>query len=472
MDSAPGNSAPSNMAHLLRRAAFGASAAELDTAVTAGYPATVERLLAGGGAAPDPTGDRIPVPAFTPYHKVQAKHGTPQALAEVRAQLRTLIAEVPPLQAWWLNRMIVTSTPLREKMALLWHGHFATSISKVKDPHLMYLQNQLFRTAGMGSFAELTQAVAKGGAMMVWLDTATDKKAHPNENFARELMELFTLGVGNYSQNDVVQGARCFTGWTYDRTSDQWVLQVRQHDDGTKTFLGRTANLTGEEAITTILAQPASARFVVAKVWSHLAYPVETTDPVVVDLLRAYTPSFSITDLLRAVFNHPAFLSPTAKAGLVKQPIEYLVGAARALRLGASGERLDPASGLPVAAPVAGQAAKGRTSAAHAGLAAAATALAQTPFNPSNVGGWPQNAYWLNTSTALARVRIAQSLASNGDLSSVEAVPVSQRVAAAAKLLGVVDGWGPTTAAALAPAAGSPANLVALALTSPEYVLN
>ncbi|MDQ2726878.1 MAG: DUF1800 domain-containing protein [Actinomycetota bacterium] len=459
------DNATSDIAHLLRRAGFGAGPAELATATSAGYPATVERLLAGGGSAPDPTGDRIAVPTFTPYQKVAAKHGSPQALAAARAQKKVLSAELPALQAWWLNRMLVTSTPLREKMTLLWHGHFATAVKKVKDPHLMYLQNQLFRTAGMGSFEDLTQAVAKGGAMMVWLDTEKDKKAHANENFSRELMELFTLGLGNYTQTDVEQSARCFTGWTYDRTTDVWSVQARQHDNGTKTFLGRTGNLSGEDAISTILTQPASARFVVAKVWSHLAYPVPTTDPVVGQLVSAYAPSFNITDLLRAVFNHPAFLSPTAKTGLVKQPIEYLVGAARALRLDASGARLDPSTGLPVPPPPTQ--AKSRV-----GLAQAATTLAQTPFDPSNVGGWPQNGYWLNTATALARTRIAELLAARADLSAIEAAPLSQRMAAVAQMLGVVDGWGPTTAGALAGAARDPASLVALALTSPEYVLN
>lgn len=454
----------SDIAHLLRRAGFGAGPGELEAAVSAGYPATVERLLAGQGAAPDPTGDQIPLPSFAPYRPAVVKPSGQAALAAAKAQNKVLTAELAPLQAWWMNRMIVTATPLREKMTLLWHGHFATAVSKVRDPHLMYLQNQLFRTAGMGSFENLTQAVAKGGAMMVWLDTLKNKKAHANENFSRELMELFTLGVGNYTQNDVGQGARCFTGWNYDRSSDRWVLQARQHDDGTKTFLGRTGNLSGEDAISTILSQPASARFVVSKVWSHLAYPVTPTDPVVDQLVGSYTPSLDITDLLRAVFNHPAFVSPAAKAGLVKQPIEYLVGAARALRLDAGGQRLDPASGLPGAADTPVR--------ARVGLAQAATLMAQTPFNPTNVGGWPQNGYWLNTATSLARIRIAELLAAHADLSPVEAAPPSQRMAAVAEMLGVVDGWGPTTAAAMAPVAMAPASLVALALASPEYVLN
>lgn len=454
----------SNVAHLLRRAGFGASTAELDAAVSAGYAATVERLLAGGGAAPDPTGDQVPVPTFAAYQKVEAKTKTPAVIAERKAQERAWRAELRPLQDWWLNRMIVSATPLREKLSLLWHGHFATAVSKVKDPKLMYLQNQVFRTMGTGSFEDLTQAVAKTGAMTIWLDIMTDKKVHPNENFARELMELFTLGVGNYTQDDVEQGARCFTGWTYNRTTDQWSLQARQHDNGVKTFLGRTGDLSGEDAISTILAQPESGRFVVAKLWSHLAYPITPGDPIIDRLLPAYASRMNITDVLRAIFHHPAFLSPAAKGGLIKQPIEYLVGAARALRLDALAQPLDAATGLPASgAPPAGH---------GASLTQAATAMAQTPFDPTNVGGWPQNLYWLNTATALARFRIARTLASRADLSVIRAASPSQRMAAAAQLLGVAEGWGTTTARTLAGAANDPAALVALALNSPEYALN
>jgi uncharacterized protein (DUF1800 family) len=457
--------AVSDIAHLLRRAGFGATPAELDAAASAGYAATVESLLAGTGTAPDPTGDQVAPPPFAAYQRPTGAAGTPQRLAATKAELRTLRAELAPLQEWWLDRMIVTSTPLREKLTLLWHGHFATAISKVQDPKLMYLQNQLFRTLGAGRFDDLTQAVAKSGAMMLWLDTATDKKAHPNENFARELMELFTLGVGNYTQDDVEAAARCFTGWAYDRATDQWRLQPRQHDDGVKTLLGTTGDLSGEDAITVILARPESARFVAAKVWSHLAYPVTPADPVVSDLVPAYGPGHDLTALLRAVLTHPAFLSPAARTGLVKQPIEYLVGAARSLGLDARGARLG-ANGLPSPTPPP---AGGRP---RPTLVTAATALAQTPFNPPNVGGWPQNGYWLNTATAVARQQIAQALARQADLSVVAGASPSQRPAAAARLLGVVDGWGPTTTAALAGVAGDPATLVATALVSPEYVLN
>jgi uncharacterized protein (DUF1800 family) len=456
----------SDVAHLFRRAGFGASPAQLDEAVAAGYEATVDALVSGAGAPSDPTADKIALPTFAPYQAPTKPADAPQNQPKERAQRKTERLELAPLQAWWFNRMIVSSVPLREKITLMWHGHFATGVSKVRDPYLMYLQNQRFRTLGAGSFEALTQVVAKDGAMMIWLDTQEDKKRSPNQNFARELMERFTIGVGNYGQDDVTQAARCFTGWEYDRATNQWREDARQHDDGIKTFLGETGNFDGENVVSIILSKPASAQFVVSSVWSALAYPVKTNNPVVADLLPTYSEAYDISDLLRATFLHPDFLSPAARGGLVKQPIEYLAGAARALGLDADLQPLDAATGLPPASSPAG------TRKARVTLATLSTAMAQTPFNPTNVGGWPPNGYWLNTATALARIRACELMVERGDISVVDHAPVSQRVAAAAELLGVVDGWGSTTETALTQATGDPAQLMVLAMSAPEYVLN
>jgi uncharacterized protein (DUF1800 family) len=448
-----------DVAHLYRRAGFGATPDELDRAASAGYEATVDELLGGLGAGPDPTGDRLSPPVPAP----PTAGSFPTAGA---AAARSRAAEVAALQHWWLDRMIVTSTPLREKLTLLWHGHFATGASKVRDARLMYLQNQLFRISGAGSFEALNQAVAKGGAMMAWLDTATDKVGHPNENFARELMELFTLGIGQYQEAEVQAAARAFTGWVYDRHTDRWALRPRQHDDGRKTFLGRAADLGGEDIIDIAVHRPASAAFVTARVWSHLAYPVAPDDPVVRDLVPVYATDLQIRDLVRAVFLHRAFRSPAARSGLVKQPIEYLVGAARALRLDAALDHADrlatpappTAGGAPAARPVPS-------------LVTLATAMGQTPFDPPNVGGWPQNQYWLNTGTASARLRAARLLAGRADLSAVADVAPARRAGAVARQLGITA-WGQTTAGALSHVAGDPLGLVTLALNAPEYVLN
>jgi len=458
----------SDIALLYRRAGFGLNAEELDQRTTAGYDAAVEELLAGLGNAPDPTGDAVAVPAFAPYQRPIAAQGSSESPSARQERTRTITEEVVALQQWWLNRMIVSSTPLREKLTLFWHGHFATGVSKVRDAKLMYLQNQLFRTSGAGGFEALTQAIAKDGAMMVWLDTATDKKADPNENFAREMMELFTLGIGNYTQADVTAAAQAFTGWVYYRVQYRYVFRPAQHDFGLKTYLGHTGLFNGEDIVTIAVHEPASARFVLAELWSHFAYPVTPGDPIVDDLVAAYGPSLDIAAGLRATFLHPAFRSSASRTGLVKQPIEYLAGAARALGLDA---HLQPrAAAAGTSGPASEATPAEPASATRVTVPVLATALGQAPFNPPNVGGWGQNSYWLDTASAQLRLEAALALAIRADLSAIEATPTVGRLAAVADLLGI-DGWGPTTTAALDVEAAHPVQLVGLALTAPEYVL-
>ncbi len=444
----------SDIALLYRRAGFGLRPDELDALASGTYESAVDGLIAGLGNAPDPGASSIPTPDLTRPPR-PAKGDIPA----LKAYLHQGSLEMAALQAWWIDKMIATSTPLREKLTLFWHGHFATAYSKVQDPKLMYLQNQLFRQAGGGSFETLMQAVAKDGAMMVWLDTITDKKAHPNENFGREMMELFTLGLGNYTQDDVVSAARGFTGWYYNRKTFEYIFERSQHDYGSKTYLAQTGDWNGTDIVHIAVTSPASARFVLAKLWSHFAYPVLPTDPVVGDLLDAYGTGMNISATLKAIFMHPNFTSTTSRTGLVKQPVEYLASAARALGLDARIQRTTPAAS-------AGSTKKPQ----HATLAVLGTALGQTVFNPPNVGGWGQNLYWLDTVTARLRFQAALPLAESGDITMVSSVPASQRVGAVATMLGV-DAFGSTTAAALAQVADSPAELVALALTSPEYVL-
>ena len=415
------------MAHLLRRTGFGPTPAELDAATAAGYDATVDRLL--DFTAPDPA-DATPPPSL---HAPTARRNL--TVAQRKALRQAEATQLRALQLWWLGRMASTAHPLREKLTLFWHGHFATSFDKVRSADLMYRQNQLFRTMGSAGFEALTQAVAKDPAMMVWLDTRTDKAARPNENFARELMELFTLGIGNYSETDVREAARAFTGWVIDPLHLSWALQPRQHDSGPKTFLGQTGNWGGEDIVHLVVNAPAGEAFIVARLWSHFAYPVAPTDPVVRDLLPGYAKDHDITALLRAVLHHPGFTSATARTGLVKQPIEWVVGAIRALSL----------TGPPGA------------------LVGALTELGQTPFRPPNVGGWPQNTYWLNTATSLARLNIAAALAGRADLT-----PFTDPTAAA-RLLSVT--WSDTTARALAAVGADRKMMVTLALSAPEYVL-
>lgn len=440
----------SDIAFLYRRAGFGASGAQLDSLVSGGFEAAVETLLAGL-EGPDPTGDALGEPNLAPFVPIKKKGASAATLAELKAQERLAVAGFQELQNWWMDRMIVTSTPLREKLTLFWHGHFATGFSKVRDPRLMYLQNQTLRSLGAGSFADLTEAVAKDGAMMIWLDTITDRKAHPNENFAREMMELFTLGLGNYTQADVTAGAEAFTGWGYDHPKYAYVFNARQHDFASKDYLGQVGPWNGTDVVRIAVNEAASHRFVLSKLWSFFAYPVTVSDSVVSDLLGAYLPDLSIKSALRTIFTHPAFLSPQSQNGIVKPPVVFLAGAARALGLRSK------VSGTPThRAP---------------SLAAIAGGLGQQLFNPPNVGGWGQNSYWLDSATALGRLDAALYLARQADLGELAKLDPAERVGATAAMFGL-EGWGPTTAGALAKVAESPVYLVALALCAPEHVVS
>ncbi len=421
-----------DIAHLYRRLGFGATADELDVLTAAGYEAAVEGLLAPSSAD---RADSIPVPTFAPYAKPPANPD-----AATRAALRKQRAgEHKALVDYWMGRMVTTTHPLREKMTLFWHGHFATSIDKVVVPEFMFRQNQIFRTLGVGRFEDLTLAVAKDPAMLIWLDSNTNVKGRPNENFARELMELFTLGIGNYTEDDIKEAARCFTGWTLNRQTGSFIFAPARHDGGVKTLLGTTGPLTGDDVVHVASTSPPAQAFIAARIWSHLAYPVGPTDPVVRDLLGW---NGDLQVLVRSVALHPAFRSPKAKAALVKQPIEWIVGVLRTLRV--------PYDEKLVA--IFGQ-------------------LSQIPFAPPSVGGWPQNTYWLTTATALARLNFANRIAAMADLTGIAKAGRRDRSQLLASMLSVAA-WSAPTSAALDAASGDPQALLALALTTPEYVLN
>jgi uncharacterized protein (DUF1800 family) len=286
--------------------------------------------------------------------------------------------------------------------------------------------------------------MAKDPAMLIWLDASQNNKAHPNENFARELMELFTLGIGNYTETDVKEAARAFTGWYLDRQADAWALRPQVHDTGTKTVLGVTGNLSGEDVIHVVTSNAASPRWIAARLWSHFAWPVDPSDPIVTrDLAPAFARDGDIHALLRSVLLHPQFVSSTARTGLVKQPIEWLLGIVRTLNIPAN----DPK------------------------LIAALTSLGQTPLRPPNVAGWPQNDYWLTTASSLGRLRIATTIAQAVDVPALNAATAGDRPAVCARLL-EVGPWLPSTATALAEVAATPKTLLTLALVSPDYLLN
>jgi uncharacterized protein (DUF1800 family) len=430
---------------LYRRLGFGATASELSSAVTAGYSATVDSLLAGLGQ-PDQGGDAIAPPTFAPIPADRAQFRT--NVAARQAYLQTLRTEARQLVEWWVVRMIASTNPANEKLTLLLHGHFPTAISKVHLAQFMYQQNETMRRLGSGNFTQLTQAIAVDPAMLIWLDASSDKAQDPNENFARELLERFTMGIGNYTENDVRAAAYCFTGWQLNLRTGSFSISALDHSNAPQTFLGHSGINSGTQVVDIATTTPASFRYVPSAMWSHLAYPVTTKASVVSELAPAYASDLNLANLLRSIVTHPEFVSPPAHAGLIKQPIEYVVGALRALSVTAAEVQARPAGVLEVLSQ-----------------------LGQVPFNPPSVGGWGQNSYWLSTSAALVRWQFAQRLSRLGDISIVSDAPRRSRVDAAGKLLSIPS-WSSTTAKGLSGASSNPENLVTLALVSPEYVSN
>ncbi len=431
----------SNLAHLYRRAGFGARHDELRPLMAAGYNAAVEGLLAMSG--PDQAADVYPRPLL----ESTLSTNDLETLEERKARTKTRAEQRRQLALWWVQRMSLTSTPLREKLTFFWHGHFATSIDKVNEASFMLAQNEIFRSLGAGSFETLAQTVAKDPAMMIWLDSNQNRKGSPNENFARELMELFTIGIGSYTDADVRDAARAFTGWRINRKTAAFSVVSGQHDSGAKSLLGTSGPFGGEEVISLLATHPSSARFVASKLWSSFAFPVLPEDPIVTDLAPAFAVDRNITGLLRAIFRHPEFVSTRAKQGLVKQPAEWMAGSLRALRILPSGARLKPAL-----------------------LLRTLSDLNQVPFDPPSVGGWPQNGYWISTATALARLSSAEMLVKASNLDWLVGVSSAQRPDAIAAQLGV-DGWTSSTNRAMQ-VASSPSAQLTVALVSPEYILN
>ena len=421
---------------LLRRTGFGTTGAEVEAATRRGYEATVEALLHPGtdpGAIATPPPDLSGEPARPP---------APDDKDARKAYAQQLRSRSAALTLWWLDRMVRAQQPLVERLTFSWHGHWATSIQKVRSPAMMLRQNQTLRSLGRGDFRELARAMVRDPALLIWLDGHKNKKGKPNENLARELMELFTLGVGHYSETDVREAARALTGWRVDRAHATAAPMPNQHDDGSKTVLGVTGDLDDRSLVDLLSARPESAAFVATRLWARHGSATLRPDTLQ-RLVAAYGPGRDVTALLRALFLDPAFRADTSS--LVAAPVEYVVGVFRALHV-----------------PVPRDGRLGRL------LLGTLNALGQVPFRPPSVGGWPGGIAWLSTAATRERLTFAGAMARKADLDAVAGS--RDRPEAAAHLLGV-DAWTDRTLAALKDAAADPVRLVTLALVSPEYLV-
>jgi uncharacterized protein (DUF1800 family) len=362
--------------HLLNRTGFGAQPREIAEYAALSRTEAVERLLAGTvRTARTPPPDWVREAIVPPR---QLRQATPEERKEFQAQE---IRRGFDLRTWWLEEMLATRSPLSERMTLFWHNHFVSSQQKVRYTKLMYEQNVLLRRYATGNFGELLHAVAKDPAMVIYLDSASNRKGKPNENFAREVMELFTLGEGRYTEADVREAARAFTGWSIDPDSGDFRWRPALHDEGTKTVLGRSGNFDGDAVLDILLARRESAEFVVTKLWREFVSP--EPDPAEVRRVaqKFHLSNHEVRVALRELLLAPAFWAPENRGALIKSPVDLVVGTLRALDFHVG----DP---LPLALVVA--------------------QLGQNLFSPPNVKGWPGGEAWINSSTLLARKGFAE----------------------------------------------------------------
>jgi uncharacterized protein (DUF1800 family) len=377
-------------AHLLNRAGFGGTPDEIERTRQKGLAATVHDLVEVKGNAAN-----LPAPAWAHPRNIRAQRMQIKAAKERGEDFQSKVRqvrmmegdEIVDLRRWWLDRMFNGPAPLLEKITLFWHGHFATSIQKVRDAYWMWLQNDTLRRNALGNFGALVKKISRDPAMMIYLDLQQSRQEHPNENWARELMELFTVGIGNYTEQDIRESARAFTGYRTDFTTQQFRFAPFQQDHRPKTFMGRTGNLNGDDIIDILVSKPTCAQFIGRKLWRF--FVEDEPSSAIVDSVAATIRShnFEMRPILREIFTSAEFYSDRVMGNQIKSPVQYIVQTSKLLA-------------APAPAPVAAQNAMQQ--------------MGQILFAPPNVKGWDGGKEWISTSTLLFRYNFANYLV-NGD---------------------------------------------------------
>jgi uncharacterized protein (DUF1800 family) len=378
-------------AHLLNRAGFGAAPADIDAAARATPEEAVGRLVDY-----DQIEESFPAPswvtpeaALRPGRAAMMKDLSEQERREkIKEQRQIEGGRIRELRAWWLDRMARTKRPLQEKLTLFWHGHFATSFEKVRSAYCMYVQNETFRKQALGNWQQLLVAVSKDPAMLIYLDNAQSRAANPNENYARELMELFSLGEGHYTEEDIRNAARALTGWTLQRDRFEFVNRPPMHDPKAKTLFGETGSFGGEDVVRIIVRQREAAPFIAAKLWRFFAYEDPEADLVDALARELRDSGYELKPVLRSMFLSRAFYSRAALRTQIKSPVQWLIGIAKTLE-----------ADLPEGpAP-----------------AFMTKALGQELFAPPNVKGWDGGHAWITTASLIQRYNFAGVLVKGGE---------------------------------------------------------
>src|SRR5260221_7120314 len=383
--------------HLLNRS--GLAGGDADVMAFAGLSRTeaADRLLkaANSVAATRPPAwvDEAPIPPARRQQMTQEERMSEQ---------RRNVEHAFELREWWFREMLTTSSPLTEKMTLFWHNHFATSQQKVRFAPLIYQQNITLRRNALGNFGTLLHEVARDPAMLIYLDGANSRKDQPNENFAREVMELFTLGEGHYSEQDIKEAARAFTGWSIDRETGKFMFRRGIHDYGNKAVFGHSGNFEGDQILDMLLAKPETAQFITRKLWREFISP-EPDEAEVKRMAAIFQGSgYNIAKLMRTILTSDAFYVPENRAALIKSPVEFVVGTLKTFDID-----------VPNLRP----------------FVLASALLGQNVFAPPNVKGWPGGETWINTATLLGRKQLLDRLFRNEDRMEVALRSMDQMAA-------------------------------------------
>jgi len=342
--------------HLFRRAAFGANWGQLQQALSDGPQRTVDKLL-------EPQADTAT------FNNIYDKYDNSAA------------GSIKSLRAWWLRRMIQTPQPLLEKMTLFWHSHFATKSDKVKNPRLMLQHIRLLRSQALSSFRDMLQAISQDPAVLIWLGADVNRKASPNENFARTLMEIFTLGPGHYNERDVSEAARAFTGWFVLRSQLRYI--PREHDINTKEVLGERGHFNSDDVLRIVLKQPATSQMIVRKLYRLLICETEEPNALVINpLAESFAKDYDILKLTETMLRSNLFFSRAAYRQRIKSPVEFALGIVKAMEEVVSTTQ----------------------------LAQDLFDLGQNLYNPPTVNGWVGGQHWIDSATIVRRHNLALAL--------------------------------------------------------------
>jgi uncharacterized protein (DUF1800 family) len=421
------------IARLFHRTGFGPKPGEFAAALSAGVAAARSKVLSPPSAV-----SFVTPPALTDLGPRPAPNSP--AVVDFSQQLRY---QNQLLFMWWLDEMVTSPHTLQEKMTWFWHGHWATSIGKVNYALPMFNQNVTMRKFALGNFKDFAKAMFSDGALQVWLDGQENTVKAPNENFSREMMELFTLGVNRYTETDVKELARAFTGYQVSRSSGVVTFSARRRDAAAVTVLGKTAVMSPEDVIEHLVSQENSALFVAERIWYRFVSSQEPL-PQSHPMIKAFA-NRDLSALMKSLIESSAFSQE--KNSMVKSPIEWFVGLCRALAI--------TPSQLP----------------SPTKLYNYLEMLSQVPFSPPNVGGWPADQAWLSSASAQFRVSFATSIIGQANLDELTAISLVKRPAYLADLLGVVE-WSTRTSYAMRAVRDNPQKLLVIAACSPEYVVS